>query len=155
MVVDCVARVPNDAAKEGLSLSWFGSVILLENVHFHVEEEETGVDKDGNKIKADAEASKDFQSSFAKVMSSAVTRSALHTLRTARDFLEVYDERKDEATRCDVMTEEVLVPQGEHLIHGGVSDRFRQSSGRLRLVCSPLWRFEASYVSALKIIGPA
>ena len=56
MVVDCVARVPNDAAKEGLSLSWFGSVILLENVRFHVEEEEKGVDKDGNKIKADAEA---------------------------------------------------------------------------------------------------
>ena len=65
MVVDCVARVPNDAAKEGLSLSWFGSVILLENVRFHVEEEEKGVDKDGNKIKADAEASKDFRSSFA------------------------------------------------------------------------------------------
>ena len=66
-VVDCVARVPNDAAKEGLSLSWFGSIISLENVRFHVEEEEKGVDKDGNKIKADAEASKDFRSSFAKV----------------------------------------------------------------------------------------
>ena len=67
MVVDCVARVPSDAAKEGLSMSWFGSVILLENVRFHVEEEEKGVDKDGNKIKADAEASKDFRSSFAMV----------------------------------------------------------------------------------------
>ena len=66
MVVECVARVPNDAAKEGLSLSWFGSVILLENVRFHVEEEEKGVDNDENKIKADAEASKDFRSSFAK-----------------------------------------------------------------------------------------
>ena len=57
----------------------------------------------------------------------------------AVDFLEVYDDRKDEATRCDVMTEEVLVPQGEHLIPGGVCDRFWQSSGRLRLVSSPLW----------------
>ena len=30
-----------------------GSVILLENLRFHVEEEGKGVDKDGNKIKAD------------------------------------------------------------------------------------------------------
>ena len=35
----CVVRVPRDPAKEGLSLSWFGSVNLLENVRFHVEEE--------------------------------------------------------------------------------------------------------------------
>ena len=32
-----------------------GSVILLENVRFHVEEEGKGVDKDGNKVKADPE----------------------------------------------------------------------------------------------------
>ena len=44
-----------------------GSVILLENVRFHVEEEEKGVDKDGNKFKADAEAVKVFRSSFAKL----------------------------------------------------------------------------------------
>ena len=44
-----------------------GSVILLENVRFHVEEEGKGVDKDGNKIKADAEAVKAFRSSFAKL----------------------------------------------------------------------------------------
>ena len=60
-------RVPRDAAKEGLSLSWFGSVILLENARFHVEEEEKGVDKDGNKFTADAEAVKVFRSSFAKL----------------------------------------------------------------------------------------
>ena len=47
--------------------------------------------------------------------------------------------RKDDATLRGAVAEEVLVPQGEHLIHGGVSDRFRQSSGRLRLVSSPLW----------------
>ena len=63
----CVVRVLRDTAKEGLSLSWFGSVILLENVRFHVEEEEKGVDKDGNKFKADAEAVKVFRSSFAKL----------------------------------------------------------------------------------------
>ena len=59
--------MPNDAAKEGLSLSRFGSIISLENVRFHVEEEEKGVDKDGNKFKADAEAVKVFRSSFAKL----------------------------------------------------------------------------------------
>ena len=37
----------------------------------------------------------------------------------AVDFPEVCDDRKDEATRCDVMTEEVFVPQREHLIPGG------------------------------------
>ena len=67
----------------------------------------------------------------------------------------MYDDRKDEATRCDVMTEEVLVPRGEHLVPGGVSDRFRQSSGRLRLVSSPLWSLRLPLVSALKIIGKA
>ena len=44
-----------------------GSVILLENVRFHVEDEKKGVDKDGNKFKADAEAVKVFRSSIAKV----------------------------------------------------------------------------------------
>ena len=42
----CVVRVPRDAAKECLSLSWIGSIISLENVRFHVEEEEKGVDKE-------------------------------------------------------------------------------------------------------------
>jgi len=33
-------------------------VFLLENVRFHVEEEGKGVDKDGNKVKADKDAQK-------------------------------------------------------------------------------------------------
>jgi len=44
-----------------------GSVILLENVRFHVEEEGKGVDADGNKIKADADATKKFRDSIAKL----------------------------------------------------------------------------------------
>uniref|UniRef100_A0A7S1RWA7 Phosphoglycerate kinase n=1 Tax=Alexandrium catenella TaxID=2925 RepID=A0A7S1RWA7_ALECA len=44
-----------------------GSVILLENCRFHVEEEGKGVDKDGNKIKADKEAVKTFRASIAKL----------------------------------------------------------------------------------------
>merc|ERR1719387_2171787 len=44
-----------------------GSVILLENVRFHVEEEGKGVDKDGNKIKADKAAVTAFRASMAKL----------------------------------------------------------------------------------------
>jgi len=44
-----------------------GSVILLENVRFHVEEEGKGVDKDGNKIKADKDATTAFRASLAKL----------------------------------------------------------------------------------------
>jgi len=44
-----------------------GSVILLENCRFHVEEEGKGVDKDGNKIKADKAAVDTFRASIAKL----------------------------------------------------------------------------------------
>lgn len=44
-----------------------GSVILLENLRFHVEEEGKGVDKDGNKIKATKEQSEAFQNSLTKL----------------------------------------------------------------------------------------
>jgi len=41
-----------------------GSVILLENLRFHVEEEGKGVDADGNKTKADAAKVTEFRSSI-------------------------------------------------------------------------------------------
>jgi len=44
-----------------------GSVILLENCRFHVEEEGKGVDKDGNKIKADKAEVAKFRASIAKL----------------------------------------------------------------------------------------
>jgi len=44
-----------------------GSVILLENVRYHVEEEGKGVDAEGNKIKADKESVKKFRECFAKL----------------------------------------------------------------------------------------
>jgi len=44
-----------------------GSVILLENLRFHVEEEGKGVDKDGNKIKASKESTEKFQKSLSKL----------------------------------------------------------------------------------------
>jgi phosphoglycerate kinase len=44
-----------------------GSVILLENLRFHIEEEGKGVDKDGNKVKADAGKIQEFRQSLAKL----------------------------------------------------------------------------------------
>merc|ERR1719413_174145 len=44
-----------------------GSIILLENIRLHVEEEGKGVDKDGNKVKADKDATKTFRASLAKL----------------------------------------------------------------------------------------
>ena len=57
----------------------------------------------------------------------------------AVDLPEVYDDRKDEATLCDVMTEEVLVPAKAALPTGWRVDRFPQGPGRMRLVSTPLW----------------
>jgi len=44
-----------------------GSVILLENIRFHVEEEGKGVDKDGNKVKADKAKTAEMRASLAKL----------------------------------------------------------------------------------------
>ncbi|KAF2077049.1 hypothetical protein CYY_001681 [Polysphondylium violaceum] len=44
-----------------------GTVILLENLRFHVEEEGSGVDKDGKKVKADPESVKKFRASLTKL----------------------------------------------------------------------------------------
>ncbi|XP_043560877.1 phosphoglycerate kinase 1 [Chiloscyllium plagiosum] len=44
-----------------------GSVILLENLRFHVEEEGKGKDASGNKIKADDEKVKSFRASLSKL----------------------------------------------------------------------------------------
>merc|ERR1719409_1388434 len=44
-----------------------GSVILLENLRFHVEEEGKGVDADGNKIKADKDKTTEFRASIRKL----------------------------------------------------------------------------------------
>jgi phosphoglycerate kinase len=44
-----------------------GSVILLENLRYHIEEEGKGVDGDGNKVKADPEKVKEFRTSLSKL----------------------------------------------------------------------------------------
>lgn len=44
-----------------------GSVILLENLRFHIEEEGKGVDSEGNKVKADKAAVAEFRVSLSKL----------------------------------------------------------------------------------------
>lgn len=44
-----------------------GSIILLENLRFHIEEEGKGVDANGSKVKADSEKIKAFRASLRKL----------------------------------------------------------------------------------------
>jgi phosphoglycerate kinase len=44
-----------------------GEVVLLENLRFHVEEEGKGVDKDGNKVKADKAKVEEFRQGLTKL----------------------------------------------------------------------------------------
>ena len=44
-----------------------GTVILLENLRFHIEEEGKGVDEAGQKVKAEADKVKAFRESLAKL----------------------------------------------------------------------------------------
>ncbi|XP_058064565.1 phosphoglycerate kinase [Anopheles bellator] len=60
---DCVGAEVEAACKDPAA----GSVILLENVRFYVEEEGKGVDASGNKIKADKDKVKTFRESLAKL----------------------------------------------------------------------------------------
>lgn len=60
---DCVGPEVEAACADPKS----GSVILLENLRFHVEEEGKGVDEGGNKIKASPEAVKAFRESLRKL----------------------------------------------------------------------------------------
>ena len=60
---DCVGNEVETACADPAS----GSVILLENLRFHVEEEGKGVDADGNKVKAEPEKVKAFRESLRKL----------------------------------------------------------------------------------------
>lgn len=60
---DCVGMDIEDACKEPQD----GTVILLENLRFHVEEEGKGVDEDGNKVKADEKSVQTFRKSLSKL----------------------------------------------------------------------------------------
>ncbi|KAG5888737.1 hypothetical protein JTB14_032013 [Gonioctena quinquepunctata] len=60
---DCVGPEVEEACKDPKS----GSVILLENLRFHIEEEGKGVDAKGNKEKADPAKVKEFRQSLRKL----------------------------------------------------------------------------------------
>ena len=57
---DCVGAVTVEACKDPAN----GSVFLLENLRFHVEEEGKGVDQDGNKVKAESSKVEEFRNSL-------------------------------------------------------------------------------------------
>ena len=75
----------------------------------------------------------------------------------AVDLPEVYDDRKDEATLCDVMIEEVLVPANGAPQTGWHVGRFPHWPGRMRLVSSLRWslRLPACEPELWLIIGKA
>lgn len=60
---DCVGPTVEKACKNPSP----GSVILLENLRFHVEEEGKGVSSEGRKVKASPESVKEFRESLAKL----------------------------------------------------------------------------------------
>ena len=60
---DCVG----DEVEKACSDPTKGSVILLENLRFHAEEEGKGKDADGNKVKPSAEAVAAFRTSLSKL----------------------------------------------------------------------------------------
>lgn len=60
---DCVGREVENACKDPSK----GSVILLENLRFHIEEEGKGKDSKGNKIKADKDKIKEFRKSLSQL----------------------------------------------------------------------------------------
>lgn len=60
---DCVGP----KVEEIVSQAKNGDVILLENLRFHIEEEGKGVDKDGNKVKADKAKVEEFRKGLTKL----------------------------------------------------------------------------------------
>ena len=63
-----------------------GTVILLENLRYHLEEEGKGVDEKGNKIKADKEAVKKFHDSLTK-LGDVYVNDAFGTAHRAHGFV--------------------------------------------------------------------
>ena len=60
---DCVGAEVEDIVNKADN----GDVVLLENLRFHVEEEGKGVDKDGNKVKADKADVEAFRKGLTKL----------------------------------------------------------------------------------------
>mmetsp|Transcript_27147 Transcript_27147/g.77065 ORF Transcript_27147/g.77065 Transcript_27147/m.77065 type:complete len:341 (-) Transcript_27147:97-1119(-) len=79
---DCVGEEVEKACADPAA----GSVILLENLRFHLEEEGKGVDKDGNKVKADKEAVAKFRTSL-KALADIYCNDAFGTAHRAHSSM--------------------------------------------------------------------
>lgn len=73
---DCVGKEVEETVN-GVS---DGGIVLLENLRFHVEEEGKGVDKDGNKIKADKEKTEEFRKGLTSLGDIYISVSPLYRL---------------------------------------------------------------------------
>ena len=71
------------------------------------------------------------------------------------EFPEVDADRMDEATLRDAVAEEVLVPAVGALPTWWRADRSPQSSGRMRLVSTPLWSLRPPMCPLWLIFGKA
>ena len=71
------------------------------------------------------------------------------------EFPDVDADWKDETSLRDAVAEEVLVPAVGAPQTGWRVDRFRQSSGRMRLVSAPLWSLRPFIFPLWLIIGKA
>lgn len=87
---DCVGPEVESACEDPKP----GSVILLENLRFHIEEEGKGVDESGKKIKADPEKVKQFRASLRK-LGDVYVNDAFGTAHRAHSSMmgEGFDER--------------------------------------------------------------
>jgi len=79
---DCVGDATTAACADPAP----GSVILLENLRFHVEEEGKGVDADGNKVKAEAAAVTAFQTGL-KSLADVYVNDAFGTAHRAHSSM--------------------------------------------------------------------
>ena len=79
-----------------LVLCLTGSVILLENLRFHIEEEGKGVDSTGKKIKASTEAVETFRASLTK-LGDVYVNDAFGTAHRAHSF-------RTWNSRCNMMS---------------------------------------------------
>merc|ERR1712223_1550444 len=87
---DCVGKEVETTCADPSS----GTVILLENLRFHIEEEGKGVDESGNKIKAESASVKTFRDSLAK-LGDVYVNDAFGTAHRAHSSMlgEGYDQR--------------------------------------------------------------
>lgn len=86
---DCVGSEVEQACADPKQ----GSVILLENLRFHVEEEGSGVDKDGKKVKAKEDDVKKFRESLTK-LGDVFVNDAFGTAHRAHSSMVGIDHKK-------------------------------------------------------------